>query len=429
MGIIIAILIFSAIILFHEFGHFLLARLNGITVTEFSLGFGPRLWSVEKNGTIYSLKAFPLGGSCAMLGEDTDDDSPGSFFGASLPGKILVVAAGPVFNLLLAFFLAIIIVAMAGYDLPRVSSVTEGSHAYEAGLREGDIITSYNGYHVDLARDLYVYSYLNEMQPEDQIRLTVDREGEAVSLLFTPDMEERYLLGFNRTLDNPLVVSSLIPGYPLEDAGLEPGDKITGIDGTSFEDGEAFDAYLEEHPLSDKEVEITFVRNGLDYKVTVVPAVYRSAKAGFSYSTRYVRAQGPSIFKYALLEVKYMFRSTLLSLKELFTGGIGVEELSGPVGVVEVIGSTYTESKSQGAAVTLINLLSLAMLLSVNLGIMNLIPFPALDGGRLLFLFIEAVFRKPINKNIEGSFHFVGLILLMILMVFIMYSDVMKILR
>ena len=141
MKIIIAVIIFSAVILIHELGHFLLAKKSGIVVTEFSLGMGPRLLSTVKNGTRYSLKLFPIGGSCAMLGEDALDERPGTFNSVSVGKRISVVAAGPVFNFLLAFILSVIIVGIIGSDEPRVLSVEKGSHAEAAGLKEGDIIT------------------------------------------------------------------------------------------------------------------------------------------------------------------------------------------------------------------------------------------------------------------------------------------------
>ena len=145
MKIILALLIFSAIILFHELGHFLLAKKNKIVVTEFSLGMGPRLLSTEKNGTRYSLKLLPLGGSCAMLGEDMEDESKGTFNGAPVWGRIATVAAGPVFNFILAFVFAVLIVTLVGYDPAEVTQVESGSTVAEAGLQEGDIIKEYQG--------------------------------------------------------------------------------------------------------------------------------------------------------------------------------------------------------------------------------------------------------------------------------------------
>ncbi len=428
MKIILAFLIFSAIVLFHELGHFLLAKKNGIVVTEFSLGMGPRLLSKEWKGTRYSLKALPLGGSCAMLGEDTDEEMPGSFHAASVGARFCVVAAGPVFNFILAFALSILIVAMAGYDPAVVSEVTEGSNAAAAGLKAGDVITSYNGYDIDLARDLYAYLYMNQISEDDVISLTVERDGKEIPIVYKPDVTERYLLGFNRTGIDSMEVESLIPGYPLEDAGLKPGDVITKVGGVDIPDGAAYEAYLAEHPLDGSPLTITYVRDGLPYEVTITPLVYRTPSGGFAYNVAYEKVSGLSVLKYAAVEMRYMLRSTLLSLKELVTGGLGVKDLSGPVGIVNVIGETYEESKSEGWKSVLVNLLSIAVLLSTNLGIMNLLPLPALDGGRLVFLILEGVRRKPINRNVEGSIHFTGLILLLVLMVFVMYNDVMKIL-
>ena len=413
-------------ILFHELGHFLLAKKNGIVVTEFSLGMGPRLFSTVKNGTRYSLKALPLGGSCAMLGEDTaEDEEKGTFNAASVWGRISVVAAGPVFNFILALIFATVIVALAGYDPAEIMEVKEGSSAEQAGLQEGDIITEFQGYHIDLGRDLYVYTYLNEVT-SDSISMKVNRDGETIEICYQPDENIRYLLGFNRSDSSSMKVDSLISGLPLEEAGVQPGDVITGINGVKIENGEDYDAYLEEHPLSETPVDIVYERDGLEYEAQITPAKYSSPDMGFSYNVGSVKARGLQVLKYGLIEVKYMIRSTLLSLKELVTGGLGMQDLSGPVGVVDAIGQTYEQSKSEGALIVLLNMLNMVVLLSANLGVMNLLPILALDGGRLVFLVLEAVRRKPVNREIEGRIHFAGLMLLMMLMVFVMYNDIMK---
>ena len=293
MKILIAVIIFSAIILFHEFGHFLFAKLNGIGVTEFSLGMGPRLFSFQKGETRYSLKLLPIGGSCAMVGEDTDEeDLPGSFNAASVGGRISVVAAGPVFNFILAFVLAVIIVGFVGYDPAEVVEVESGSPVAEAGLEKGDVITEYDGYHVDLAKDLYVYMYLNDLKEGDTVTMTVKRDGETRTITYTPDVSVRYLLGFNRSDASSMTVESLIDGMPLQEAGLQAGDTITAINGTEIADGEAYDAYLEEHPLSNEPVEITYDRDGLDYTATITPREYLTPQLGFSYNLGYTKSPG-----------------------------------------------------------------------------------------------------------------------------------------
>lgn len=426
MKIIIAVVIFSAVILIHELGHFLLAKKNKIEVIEFSLGMGPRLLSTVKNGTRYSLKLFPIGGSCAMAGEDMEDNSPGTFNSASVWSRISVVAAGPIFNFLLAFILAVIIVGAVGYDPAKVLTVTEGSNAEAAGLREGDVITDYQGYHIDLGKDMYVYSYLNPLQ-EEPVHLTVERDGRELELSFMPDVDIRYLLGLNRKDTESMEVASLIPDMPLEDAGVQPGDVITSINGVEIPDGEAYEKYIEENPLTNEEVTITYSRDGLEYEAKITPKEYRTPNLGFVYNVWAEKATGFDVIKYGFMEMKYMVRTTILSLKELVTGSLGVKDLSGPVGVVDAIGDTYEASKSEGTLMVWMNMLNMAVLLSANLGVMNLLPLPALDGGRLVFLLVEAVRKKPVNRQIEGAIHFAGLMLLMALMVVVMYNDILKI--
>ncbi len=427
MRIVIAVIIFSVVILIHELGHFLLAKKNHIEVIEFSLGMGPRLISTVRGGTRYSLKLLPIGGSCAMAGEDAEDEGPGTFNSAPVWGRIAVVAAGPLFNFLLAFVLSVIIVGGIGYDPAKILEVKKGSAAEKAGLEAGDVITEYQGYHIDLGKDLYVYAYLHELKEGDTIHLKVVRDGKTKEISYKPDVNVRYLLGFNRSDENSMTVESLIEGMPLEEAGLEAGDVITKINGVEVPDGAAYDKYLEEHPLSDQPVTITYERNGLEYEAQITPREYRTPVSGFAYNTYSEKTSGLNILKYGAVEVKYMIRTTILSLEELVSGHLGMKNLSGPVGVVDAIGSTYEKSKSEGALILWMNMLNMAVLLSANLGVMNLLPLPALDGGRLVFLFVEAVRRKPINRQIEGMVHFAGLMMLMALMVVVMYNDILKI--
>ena len=428
MSIIIALLIFSLIVLFHEFGHFLLAKKNGITVVEFSLGMGPRLLSFDKGGTKYSWKLLPFGGSCMMLGEDEGTMEPGAFAAASVWARISVIAAGPVFNFILAFVLSLFIIGSIGYDKPVILQVSDGYPAAEAGLKEGDVITEYQGYHIDLGKDLYVYSYLNQLKEGDTINLTVKRDGKKMDISYKSDTNVRYLLGcnFNGDDTSAMTVESVMDGMPLQEAGIQQGDVITSINGVKITNAADYQKYIQENPLTEKSVKITYSRDGQEYDITVTPKEYRTAESGFTYNMYSEKAKGLNVVKYGAVEVKYMVRTTILSLKELVSGKLGMKDLSGPVGIVDAIGTTYEESKSEGTMILWMNMLNLAVLLSANLGVMNLLPFPALDGGRLVFLVIEAIRRKPINRQVEGGIHFAGLMLLMALMVFVMYNDIVK---
>lgn len=342
-----------------------------------------------------------------MLGEDTDEeDEPGTFNSAPVGGRIAVVAAGPVFNFIMAFVLSVIIVGVVGYEPSTVLSVKEGSAAEAAGLKEGDVITSYQGYHVDLGKDIYVYSYMNELKEGDTVRLTVKRDGEKKEISYQSDTNVRYLLGCNFKGDDTtaMTVESVMEGMPLDDAGVKEGDVITSINGVKIGNAQDYQDYIKENPLTGDPVELTYTRDGLEYHASITPKEYRTADSGFTYNIYCQKAKGLDVIRYGAVEVKYMIRTTVLSLKELCTGKLGVKDLSGPVGVVDAIGTTYEQSKSEGTVMLWMNMLNMAVLLSANLGVMNLLPFPALDGGRLVFLVVEAVRRKPINRQIEGMF-------------------------
>lgn len=428
MKIIIAVIIFSAIILFHELGHFLLAKKNGIEVVEFSLGMGPRLLSTVKGGTRYSLKLLPLGGSCMMLGEDDEDQRPGTFNSAGVWARFSVIAAGPIFNFILAFVFSVIIVALIGYTPAFVAAVQEDSSAAESGLQAGDRIKEFDGYHIDIREDLSTYIAIMGV-PEDKVDLVVERDGKDVNISYKPEVTQTFLMGFNRAsteLDKPVEVGSLIEGMPLEEKGVVAGDIITSINGVKIANGADYAAYIEENPLNGEPVEITYEHRGASHKISITPESYSNVSLGFQYQVEREKGSSVQTLKYAALEVKYWIRTTLLSLKELITGHYGIKDLSGPVGVVDVIGDTYEQSKADGTLWVWVNMLNMAVLLSANLGVMNLLPIPALDGGRLIFIIVEAIIHRPLNRQVEGMIHFAGMVLLMLLMAVVMYNDVLR---
>ena len=425
LNILIAIIIFSVIVVFHELGHFLLAKKNGIEVTEFSLGMGPRLLSTVKGNTRYSLKLFPIGGSCMMVGEDGEEDGPGSFGHASVWGRISVVAAGPIFNFILAFVFALVITSVMGYDPPKVLSVEENSPAEEAGLQVGDIITSFQGKHISIGRDISLYESLYGMQ-QDQIKMTVKRDGKKIDLNFKAASEKKYMLGFSYVPDGEPEITEVFVDGAMMKAGVLAGDVITAVDGTKVSTGEELQTYLGEHPLGENAVTITVSRDGKEKEFTVQPTVRTQVSTGFVYNLYREKTNFFGVLKYSAVEVRYWISSTIDSLGLLIKGTFRVNDLSGPVGIVDAIGSSVEEAKSEGTVVMWMQMFYWAILLSANLGVMNLLPLPALDGGRLVFLLIEAVTKKKVNPNIEGMIHFAGFVLLMALMVFVFMNDIKR---
>lgn len=427
MKIIIAILIFSVLILFHELGHFLLAKRNGIIVEEFSLGMGPRIVSTVKDGTRYSWKAFPFGGSCMMKGEDEDEDGEGSFNSASVWGRISVIAAGPVFNFILAFFFALIVIGIVGYDPAEITAVKEGSPAAAAGLQEGDVLTRFKGERIDIGRDLLTYITLKGVN-DDSITLEVLRDGEKKEIVYQPESIRKYMLGFSYTPDDEgeAVVQELTLNLPLQKAGMQVGDVITSIDGNTIESSAQLAEYMEAHPLSGEAITISYLRDGKAKEVNVTPVENTHVDIGFSYNLAREKTGALGVVKYGLVEMKYWVKTTVQSIVMLFSGQVSVNNMSGPVGVVDIIGDTYEQSKSEGALITWVTMLNMMIMLSTNLGIMNLLPLPALDGGRLLFLLIEAIRGKAVNRKAEGIIHFTGLVLLLGLIIYITFHDVVK---
>ncbi len=427
LKILIAALILCIVIIVHEFGHFLLAKTNGIVVEEFSVGMGPRILTTVKGGTRYSLKLIPFGGACQMKGEDDGDCSEGSFGSKNVWRRISVVAAGPIFNFVLAFLGAMIIVSFMGYDPATVVRVNEGSPEEQAGLQVGDLITEFDGKKIHMGRELYMYLTLEGLE-DKEISIVVERDGKEEVLTYRPATQDRYMLGFSYTpSEEQAQIASLTLGGVLQKAGLEIGDIIYSIDGQKVESGAALEQYFTENPMDGRTLKLTYLRDGLEYEIEVTPEAVHYVAQGFSYNLASQKTNALGVIKYSFYETKYWIESTLLSLKLLVTGQIGMESVSGPVGVVEVIGDVYEDSKDTGSSlVTWLSMLEMLILISANLGIMNLIPFPALDGGRLIFLVIEAIRGKRVNPDAEGMVHFAGLMILMAFMLWVTFRDVIK---
>ena len=325
---------------------------------------------------------------------------------------------------ILAFFGAMIIIGIIGYDPPVITQVKEGTPEEAAGLKEGDLITSFDGKKIYLGRELYSYLTLEGLE-DKAIAVTVKRDGKKETLTYHPATEERYMLGFSYNPDESQAqIQSVTIGGALADARIQAGDYIAAVDGNEITSGEALSRYFEDHPLTDEKITLTYLRDGLDYDVEVTPQAVNYVEQGFSYNLGREKTSAPGVIKYSALEVRYWINSTLEGLKLLISGKLGMDSLSGPVGVVNVIGDAYKESKSEGTLMTWLTMINMMILISANLGVANLLPLPALDGGRLVFLLIEAVRGKPVNREAEGMVHFAGLLLLMGLLVFVTFKDI-----
>lgn len=340
LQIILAILAFGMLVIVHEFGHFITAKRGGVQVNEFWIGMGPTLLKKQHNGTLYCLKLLPFGGACVMEGEDSESDNDRAFGKASLPRRMLIVAAGALMNFLVGFLIVLAVIQPngpnGGYIVSTIDSVDPASTAAAAGgLQAGDEILEVDGYNILLRSD---FEMALSRGMDTTYEVVVRRDGEKVTL-------------------PAVVLEATIEG--------EDGRKMIGL------------TFAEQPDSIGMHVNMA-VRTSLNYA-----------------------------------------RLVWVSLGMLASGQVGVDQLSGPVGVASVMATTASYSISA--------FLQLVAFISINLGVMNLLPLPALDGGRLVFLIIEGIRRKPVPAKYEGYIHAAGLMLLLALMVYVTGQDIVRI--
>ena len=428
-NILIAILLFSILVLFHEFGHFIVAKAVGIGVIEFSLGMGPRILSFKKGETRYSWKLIPFGGSCAMVGEDEDSPAENAFGSKPAWARLLVVAAGPIFNIILAFIACLFMIGQGGVNLTMVHSVQTGSAAEKAGIEAWkDSVVSVNGKKFSMGRELYIYLQMNPLDGSD-VEVTLKRDGEERTLTL-PTRMDGYRIGISyNSTDERAKLLQISEGSPAEKAGLMANDIVRSINGQNVASGAEMRTYLSSHPIDGSTLTIEVERNGEVLKVELQPEAYTTYDLGFEAFYVFDEWNGNiwTLIRESFHELRYWLSYTFMSLKMLVTGRVGVRDLSGPVGIVSTIGTVVEESMENGGVQALfLNIMTLMALLSVNLGIMNLLPIPALDGGRILMLLIELIFRKKLPAKTEGLVNLIGFVLLMLLMAAVLFSDVLK---
>lgn len=336
LQILLAIFLFGFLIFIHEGGHFLFARIFKVTVNEFAIGMGPKIFSKKskKSGIVYSLRAFPIGGFVSMAGEDEESDDPNAFNKKPVWQRFIITVAGAVTNIVAGALVMAILVCSAPNALGStvVHSFTENAVSNSCGLQAGDRITAVDGKKVHISDDLLYEIMRLGIEPVD---LTVVRNDETIVL---------------KDVEFPEI----------------------SVQGVAFGTND-FYVYGERPTI-------------------------------------------PNLAKHAFFKTTYTVQMIWESLYDLVSGRYGIEAVSGPIGVTEAL----TEAADTGAY----SFTNLAVIISINLGVMNLLPLPALDGGRLVFLIIEAIRRKPLKPEVEGYINFAGLVLLLTFMAFICVKDV-----
>ncbi len=439
------LVVLGVLIAFHELGHFLAARWLNIKVLKFSLGFGPKLLGRQVGETEYLLSAVPLGGYVKLFGEEeteaaTEDERRRSFSHQPVWKKVAVVAAGPGFNFVLAYLIFTGWLA-TGTPLPvptfkdltpDVEAIKTGSPAEQAGLRVGDRIIRVNEKDISTRAELYE---LVSKAKGKQVTLDVRRGDQVRALMLTPtsatitegDQEVvTYQLGIE---ESPPVVTAIVGGSPAQAAGFREGDRVVVMNGQDIHTWSQMTGIVRDNP--GRPLTVIVDRDGQVATLTVTPLAERATvdgkqtevgKIGISGPGRSVmRTSNPILAVYDGVRATWGWTElTVVGIYKMIVGEISSKNIGGPLTIASMSG----EAASQGAA----SILLLISMLSINLGVLNLLPIPILDGGHLLFFGIEAILRKPLGERQRELAQQVGLLLLVGIMIFAFWNDIERIL-
>jgi len=431
-SLIVPLLVLAIIVVIHELGHFLVAKLFKIRVETFSVGFGPRLVGFRRGETDYRISAFPLGGYVKMAGEnptDTMTGAPDEFSSKPRWQRFLVAAAGPAMNVVLAVGL-LTALFMYGTEVPAfaegdaiIGAVEKGSPAEVAGILAGDRIVAIDGKQSPNWEDVEGRVLTNA---DRKISVVLNRNGKTVETSVTPVRQgksETGYAGFRPHLQETNVIASIVRPSPADSAGLQPGDEIIAVNDVPIQSQSGKEIRESIRSLSEAQepFPLTFLRNGERKEVKVSRIVRdgeRIVGIGFVTPTIVIKESFSPAFRRSVAKnVEY---GTLIFqvLGKLVRREMSMKSVDGPIGIVRVAGQSYQAGFAP--------LLMLVAMISLNLGLMNLLPIPILDGGVMLLLALEGLMGQDLSLRIKERIVQVSFVFLLTLMAFVLYSDVVK---
>ncbi len=438
--VIVGLLALGLVVFVHELGHFIAARLSGVTVESFSIGWGPVLFRKKRGATEYRLSAFPLGGYCGMKGEhafrealdkklDAIPAESDGFYGVHPFKRVFIAFSGPFFNLLFAA-LVFALVSAIGYTYDTYGNRVIPAALYEpaapkvaleAGILEGDTILSLDGNEVHSFSDIQQYIGTN---PERRITAVVSRGGVSHSLVIVPELDKSTGTGKIGVFPYiPLIVGKVASGSAAESSGIKAGDSIIAIDGTSVSNQAQFASALSHRP---EQTVVTVERTDVTVRLPLV-LLYRddgSIETGIAWKTVNVTVRGTGLFESILAginDVARTLRLTVRGIALLFRGVELSEAVSGPVRITMMIGEV-AETSLTGVA-------ELLGVICVSLFLMNLLPIPILDGGIILFSVLELLKGKPLKPRTLYYVQFIGVGFILFVFVFALFGDIQYLLK
>lgn len=404
------IILLGVLITIHELGHFIVAKLCKVKVNEFAIGFGPAIWQKQGKETKYTLRLIPLGGYNSMEGEDEASEDERSFSKASIPKRIAIVIAGATVNIIFAIVIYFTITASSGtYISNQIDEILDGYVAQTVGLQVGDKIIEGNGKGIKSKTDL---NEVVEKSQGKEIKTKIDRNGEIIEYNIKPSEIKSKVTGIY--LDEKCKIVAVQKGSSSENQGVQANDILLKVNGVSI-NGDRNIA-LQEISQKDADTMILIVQRG-EEEVTIelVPDYETSYILGIN-----LRPAEDTFVNRCInggMQTQEFLVSIVDNLKQLFTGNVGVDQMMGPVGISEVV------AKTDGVK----EFFEMMALISLSLGVTNLLPIPALDGGKILILLIEAIRRKPMKQETEVNIQLLGFSILIALSLYVTYNDIVRI--
>ncbi len=405
------IILLGVLILIHEAGHMLVAKKCKVKVNEFSIGFGPVIWKKQEKETKYTIRLIPLGGFCSMEGEDEKSDEEGSFSKASIPKRLAIVVAGAAVNIVFGLLIFFILMSSTGnYISNTVESVIDGYAAQEIGLESGDKIIEADGKKIKSKYDLDEIT--KNIKDNKQIALKIERNGEIKE--YKTNLTEITTKTTGIYLDEKCKVITVEKESAAERQGVKANDKIIKINNEDVnENPEKVAQIIQQKGIGT--VLLTVQRGEETINIELTPDHISTYYLGVNLK----QAEDTLInhIIYGAEETKIFCLSIVDNLKQLFTGKVGLDQMMGPVGIAETVAKTNGFQE----------FIYLLALISLSLGVTNLLPIPALDGGKILILIIEAIRRKPMKQETEINIQLLGFSFLIVLSLYVAYNDVLRI--
>ena len=392
-------------------GHFTVAKLCKVKVNEFAIGFGPTILKKRGKETKYALRLIPLGGFVSMEGEEEASENEGSFSKASIPKKIAIVIAGATVNIIFAIIVYFILSFTSGtYISNEIKLVQEGYAASQAGLQQGEKIVEINNHKISSKYDLDKVMKKNK---GEEIELKTEKNGQEEEYKITPTEVKNRVTGIY--LDDKCKIVTVEKGSVAQKQGIETNDTILKINGISI-DGNRNTAIEALHASSANEnIEMTVKRGKTEVTISLTPDVVSTYYLGIelkqtedNFTNRFINGE---------IQTKEFVLSIFDNLKQLFTGKVGLNQMMGPVGISEAVAQTNGFRE----------FFEMMALISLSLGVTNLLPIPALDGGKFVLLLVEAIRKKPLKPETEMNIQILGIAIILTIFLLVTYNDILRI--